>query len=177
MRSGHIKGLYMLYRFDGTYEVGERKYPTVYGKPVLMTKICPSHHTLNNNNPHYIYTKARSAGASFPGGTNSNVGWAFMMDNSLGDIKTKCCQYIFTLDGDVNFNYTTNMTAENIRYHDKEMFCHVATDFGKETLIHKANYEGSVDSIFRLKVVPVYLSNVKTTEEFLDKINLFALFS
>ena len=168
MRSGHVKGIYMFYGYDGTYEVSKKKYSTVYDQPIIMTKTCPTHHVSSIRDQIFL-----KKSIVIPKG---QIG-SSLIDYALDELKTKCCQYSFTLNGDANLNYTIEMAAEHVRYCDDEMFCHVATDFGRETSVLRASFHDRIDDILRLRVPPMNLAATTNPEQFLSKIQLYTTFS
>lgn len=174
IRSGHVKGVSMIFNFDGTYERGKKDYPAIYNTNIFMTKICPDCHTLNPGNPHYIYLKGRSAG--FP--TSMISPYVTFENSSIKSTKTKCCQYTFALIPNRDAGtFTAELTGEHIRYYNDEMFCHVDTAFDKNTLVYRGNFADTMDKMLRLSVPPIDLSTISTLEQLHNKINVYNLFS
>lgn len=165
MRSGHMKGIKMLFNYDGTYETGKKNYPTIYGSPVLMTKVCPNCHTLNANNPHYIYFKNRS------------IGYASSTSSYLNDLKTKCCQYTFTINMNSDSTYDVKMSSEYIRWFNSEEFCHISTEFGEYTRTYRAKFQDTLGNVATLNLPPVNLSPIITIDQLLEKLKLYQTFS
>jgi hypothetical protein len=179
--SSHKDGIKFLLNPDGTYQRGERWYDIYDSCMILLTKSCPvcyssiyPPNSLNSKNP-VIIMKLRSVGAtSMAGAVNSyfQSGGAF-----FDSIKKQSCFYSFTVDMDGQSNYQTTLTMECIRYCDSVQFWHANTDFSKGTTLYNAEFTDKLEDMLSLHLPIVNMSNIKDTDEFVNKFKIYSLFS
>lgn len=164
IRSGHKDGVYLNFKFDGSYERNKRDYK-IHAGPVYVVRRCNFHPLIGEGNP--ILLKQRSIGLSTMGSTINNL-------------KSLTCQHEFTLFGDSQGNYDCKMNNEFLYWHDEEQFWHVNTYFGSNsTQIYHSTYENTLDEVVssRLVVPATNLKNVKNKDQLIEKLKLYMLFS
>ncbi len=179
IRSGHKDGVYLNFKFDGTYERNKRDYK-IHAGPVHIVKRCNFHPLIGQQatppgNGNIIKLKSRSIGATTMSSALDNY-----FSSSINSLKTLTCQYDFSLFGDSQGNYACNMTREYLYWHDEEEFWHVNTHFGADfTQIYHSTFENTLDDVMRggLKIPAANLKGVKNKDQLIEKLKLYTLFS
>lgn len=162
IKSAHPNGVYLFFKYDGTFDIGKRNYK-VYNGPIHIIKRCMFHP--QKSGPVTIL-KSRSLGLSTGTGTT--------MDN----LKDLTCQYEFFLFGDAEGNYSGDLHTEWLYYHDEESFWQVNTWFGSDkTHIYSAKFLDRFSDMLQLKVPATNMRGVQTIQQLIGKIKMYTLFS
>lgn len=169
--SKHKGGILITLNHDGTYTTGKKKYP-IYNEQINIIKRCSSC-DFDPTPPRQIVHKARSVGM-----TTMTAALNMYMGSTLNNVKKPGCSYLLTLKLDSCSNkYEMVLCSEYVRYCDKESFWHLNTNFDKASTINHGRYDQSFNEILKLTLPPINLSKVKTSEQFINKMKLYTLFS
>lgn len=156
-----LVGLAVHFKFDGTYEKMKHWNP-LYVKPMNILKECPEclpEDLVGRNNP--IVYKPRSAGFT-----------------TLARFKEKRCAYTFNLFGDSEGNFDSNLDWEDVKFFQDDKFYQLKTNFPDDnTEILSGSATDGFDGLLRMSLPAINIKNVGTTEQFIDKMKLFNLFS
>ena len=148
IKSNKPNGVFLNFNFDGTYERNKRTYE-IHKRELYIRKYCHFHM------PHL---------KEFIG-------------TSIDDIKDISCGYNFTLQSS-NGTYTANMDYEGIAWHNDVEFWALDTFHAEDAShIYHGLYAKTIADALHLHLPVMNLSAVKTEEQFLNKMRLYALFS
>lgn len=149
IKSDKPNGVFLNFNYDGSYERNKRTYE-IHKRVIYVRKYCHFHM------PHL---------KEFVG-------------TSINDIKEKSCCVYFTVQGSADGTYTANMEYEGICWHDDVEFWALDTFYWDDvTHIYRGEYLKKISDMLHLKLPIMNLSNVKTQEQWLNKLKLYALFS
>ena len=149
------------FNFDGTYQK-MKHWNSLYVKPLNLLKECPTcipEDLMGRNNP--IVYKPRSVGMT-----------------TLARFKEKRCAYTFNLFGDSEGNFDSNLDWEDVKFFQEQKFYQMKTNFSDDTSeILMGTNEYGFDGLLRMSLPALHIKNIGSTEQFIDKIKLFNLFS
>lgn len=159
IRSGHKDGVYLNFKFDGSYERNKRNYK-IYTSPVFIEKMCNLH---PHGSEQPIIRKVRSP---------------VTVGSTIDNLKELSCHFSFTLFGDSSGQYDVSLHTEKIHYFNHEEFWHVNVWYNSDhTAIHNAKFDDKLEKMLTLRLPAVDLKNVKNIEQLIDKVKLYTLFS
>lgn len=148
IKSKNANGLFLDFKFDGKYERSKRNYE-IHKGPIYIKKYCHFHPLFDN-----------------------------YKGVSLDSIKDTTCCYIFSLFGDAQGNYSTNMEYEGIAWHDDLEFWHLNTYYSDNvTHVYHGLYSKKIDDVMHLTLPIMDLSSIKNQDQYLKKLKLYTLFS
>lgn len=161
IQSSHKNGVYLLLKYDGTYDRNKRNYK-IYSNPIFIEKICPHH---MRGEPDTVMTTYR-------GGSVNAV------DTSLGNLRELAYSYMFTTMCVSGEKYDAHLHQEVAHYNDYEAFWHVNTRFyAQMSSIFHAEWGQKINEVMHLNLPAIDLKNVRNTEQMISKIKLYTLFS
>jgi hypothetical protein len=157
-----LKGVAVYFKYDGTYEKMKR-WNNLYSKPMSLLKECPKCiPNLSGLQRSDIVFKSRSVGAT----------------TSVSNVKDLRCAYTFQMWGDAEGNFDSKLDWEDIKYHDDDRFYHINTKFqDNRTEIKSADFQDTIDSVFKLNVPAMKCNSIKTTSQLIHKIKTYMIFS
>lgn len=158
-----LKGVAVQFKFDGTY-VKMSRWNELYVKPMSILKECPNclpDIDLDRRGRTRVHLKTRSVGAT-----------TLMQSQDLR------CAYTFTLFGDSQNNFASNLDWEDIKFHDGKTYYHLKTHFPDDTTEYlTGSFEESASDILRQSLPAVNTSGVASTEQLVNKLKLYNTFS
>ncbi len=161
IQSENKNGVYLLLKYDGTYDRNKRNYK-IYSNPIFIEKVCSQH---MRGEPDTVMTTYR-------GGSVNAV------DTSLGNLKELAYSYTFTVLGDSERNYDAHLHQEVAHFNNYEAFWHVNTRFyAKTSSIFHAGWGQKINEVMHLTLPSIDLRNVHNPEQLISKIKLYTLFS
>ena len=148
IKSNKTNGVFLDYHFDGKYERNKRTYE-IHKEPVYIRKYC-----------HFHMPRLKE-----------------YKGTSINDIKEISCGYNFSLYGH-DGSYEADMEYECICWHDDVEFWALDTFHSEDaTEIYHGLYSKKISDMMRLELPIMNLVNVKTQEQWLNKLKLYTLFS
>jgi hypothetical protein len=161
IQSENKNGVYLLLKYDGTYDRNKRNYK-IYSNPIFIDRTCPHH---MRGEPDTVVTAYR-------GGVGNAV------DTSLGNLRELAYSYQFTVLGDANKNYDAHLHQEIAHYYDHESFWHINTRFyAKMSSVFHAEWGQKLSAILHLNLPSIDLKNIRNVEQMISKVKLYTLFS
>jgi hypothetical protein len=159
-----LKGIAVHFKFDGTY-VKMKRWNDLYVKPMSILKECPDclpQIDIDRKHRTNIQYKSRSLGAT-----------------TLMQLQDLRCAYTMTLFGDSEGNFAANLDWEDIKFHDGGKFYHIKTHFpdNQTELLSGAFEDESIKDATRLSFPAVNTSGVHNTDQLLNKLKLYNVFS
>ncbi len=168
--SGRKNGVYLNFGFDGTYERNKRDYE-IHKRPVIIQRRCQSHPMIDAERGYIVPSKQKNVG---PGAMVSGP----YLGTTINTMYNTVCQYDFMLYGDSQGNYDAKLASDFIFWHDSTEFWHTNTYFtNEETHLYHGRYEQKLEEVLRQVLPAMNLRNVKTKDQFIQKLKLYNLFS
>jgi hypothetical protein len=179
IRSDSKSGIAIDLNYDGTYHRNKRNYK-IYKEPITIIKGCQECYQISQTPPKDKSGKLISRPIAMTSIAMKPTTLPMSFHTSLGNIKSKECAYAFSFYfmGD-NSSYNIHLQYDVIRHYDEEEFYHLDTSyFTKTSTMHHASFEKTLDQIFTLRLPNIVnLSNVKTTDQYLNKCRTIMTFS